>query len=124
MEPFQKRRRFRRRNCHMACERSRRQALVPVVRRAVLKVLLASKIVDVEIVDAVGRQAAVVPAVDACGVRFVLARGPLAFAGWAITPRASVALAAGPLTGIRELSGVTYLGPRDGGLGAVRRDSG
>jgi hypothetical protein len=36
--------------------------------------------------------------------------------GWTVTPRGSVSLGAGPVSGIRELSGVTYLGPQPGGL--------
>jgi hypothetical protein len=37
-------------------------------------------------------------------------------AGWLITPRGSVSLSAGSVAGIRELSGVTYIGPQSGGL--------
>src|SRR5262249_9490101 len=40
----------------------------------------------------------------------------LAMAGWTITQRNSVLLTAGPVSGIRELSGVTYLGPQPSGL--------
>ena len=47
----------------------------------------------------------------------VTATMPLsAHAGWTLTPRGSVSLAAGPVAGIRELSGLTYLGPQAGGL--------
>ncbi len=37
-------------------------------------------------------------------------------AGWTVTPRNSVTLNVGAVTGIRELSGVTYIGPAAGGL--------
>lgn len=37
-------------------------------------------------------------------------------AGWTVTARSSVSLATGPVSTIRELSGVTYLGPQAGGL--------
>jgi hypothetical protein len=37
-------------------------------------------------------------------------------AGWMVTPRSSVSLAAGPVSNIRELSGVRNLGPQAGGL--------
>ncbi len=37
-------------------------------------------------------------------------------AGWTVTARNTVSLAAGPVSNIRELSGVTYLGPQAGGL--------
>jgi Esterase-like activity of phytase/Dockerin type I domain len=40
----------------------------------------------------------------------------VADAGWTVTARSSVTLAAGPVSNIRELSGVTYLGPQAGGL--------
>ena len=39
-----------------------------------------------------------------------------AFAGWTITARNSVDLSDGPLSNIRELSGVTYIGQQAGGL--------
>jgi len=41
---------------------------------------------------------------------------PFVEAGWTITPRGSMLLIAGPVTNIRELSGVTYLGPVAGVL--------
>ncbi|MEX2316936.1 MAG: esterase-like activity of phytase family protein [Pirellulales bacterium] len=39
-----------------------------------------------------------------------------AWTDWTVTPRGAVALTAGSVTGIQEFSGVTYLGPADGGL--------
>ena len=39
-----------------------------------------------------------------------------ALAGWTVTSRDSIALAAGPVSNIRDLSGVTYLGPQAGGI--------
>ena len=47
---------------------------------------------------------------------FVLCVGPPAMAGWSVTYRNGVTLSAGAVPGIRELSGVTYLGPAGGGL--------
>jgi len=41
---------------------------------------------------------------------------PTATAEWTITPRGSVSLSSGPVSDIRELSGVTYLGPAAGSL--------
>lgn len=40
----------------------------------------------------------------------------VADAGWTVTARNAATLSAGPVSNIRELSGVTYLGPRAGGL--------
>jgi Esterase-like activity of phytase len=40
----------------------------------------------------------------------------VAQAGWTVTPRNSLSLTVGGVAGIRELSGVTYIGPAGGGL--------
>jgi hypothetical protein len=63
-------------------------------------------------------------AMTAIAILALVARG--ADADWTVTPRGSVSLNEGGVTGIQEFSGVTYMGPAAGGLErfAAIQDSG